>query len=162
MPGRSAGSSRAPLEPHPALADARRIAPVRLITLAAGDAPLIVRGAWLFGGPDEFVASLEVRSGAAVRVAPARAPQRGEPAPADLRVPDWPALKAVAAEGARLFAQFGLIGWDIAPTAGGPVILGLDPSPDLDLHQLADRRGVLEPEFLAFLADRRARAAERH
>ena len=76
-------------------------------------------------------------------------------------MPDWPALKAVAAEGARLFAQFGLIGWDIAPTADGPVILGLDPAPDLDLHQLADRRGVLEPEFLAFLADRRALAAER-
>lgn len=152
---------QAPLAPHPALADTRRIAPVRLITLAAGDAALVARAAWLFGGPDEVVASLDLRSGAAVRLSPALAPQRGESAPADLRVPDWPALKAVAAEGARLFAQFGLIGWDIAPTAGGPVILGLDPAPDLELHQLADRRGVLEPEFLAFLADRRALAADR-
>lgn len=68
-------------------------------------------------------------------------------------------VRAVAAEGARLFTQFGLIGWDIAPTLDGPVILGLDPAPDLDLHQLADRRGALEPEFLAFLAERRTLAA---
>ena len=40
------------------------------------------------------------------------------------------------------------------------MILGLDPAPDLDLHQLADRRGLLDAEFLAFLADRRALAAE--
>ncbi len=56
---------QAPLAPHPALADARRIAPVRLITLAAGDAALVARAAWLFGGPDEVVASLDLRSGAA-------------------------------------------------------------------------------------------------
>jgi hypothetical protein len=149
-----------PLEPHPAIAEARRITPVRLITIAAPDAVFVARAAWLLGGPDEVVASLDVRSGAAVRVSPALAPQLGEPAPADLRVPDWPALKAVANEGARLFSQFGLIGWDIAPTATGPVILGLEPAPDLDLHQLADRRGMLDPEFLAFLADRRALAAQ--
>lgn len=151
---------QAPLEPHHTVADARRITPVRLITLAWGDAATVVRAAWLLGGPDELVASLDVRSGVAVRVSPAQAPQRGESAPADLRVPDWPALKAVATEGARLFAQFGLLGWDIAPSADGPVVLGLDPAPDLDLHQLADRRGMLDGEFLAFLAERRALAAE--
>jgi len=149
-----------PLAPRPDVADGRRIAPVRLITLAAGDAVMTFRAAWQFGGPDDVVASLDVRTGAALRLSPAHAPQRGEPAPGDLAVPDWAALRAVAAEGARLFAQFGLIGWDIAPTLDGPVILGLDPAPDLDLHQLAERRGVLEPEFLAFLGERRALAAE--
>jgi hypothetical protein len=149
-----------PLEPHPDVAEGRRIAPVRLLTLATGDAALVARAAWQFGGPDDVVASLDLRSGAAARLSPAHAPQRGEPAPADLAVPDWPALKAVAVEGARLFSQFGLIGWDLAPTAHGPVILGLDPAPDLDLHQLADRRGMMDAEFLAFLAERRALAAE--
>lgn len=149
-----------PLEPRPDVADGRRIAPVRLITLSAGDSAMVARAAWQFGGPDDVIASLDVRSGAAVRLSPSLAPQRGEPAPEGLAVPDWPALKAAACEGARLFAQFGLIGWDIAPTAGGPVILGLDPAPDLDLHQLADRRGMLDPEFFAFLAQRRALAAD--
>ena len=151
---------QAPLAPRPDVADGRRIAPVRVITLASGDSAMAARAVWQFGGPDDVVASLDVRSGAAVRLSPALAPQRGEPAPQGLGVPDWPALKAVACEGARLFAQFGLIGWDIAPTADGPVILGLDPAPDLELHQLADRRGVLDPEFVAFLAARRALAAE--
>ena len=149
-----------PLAPRTDVAEGRRIAPVRLITLAAGDTALVVRAAWQFGGPDDVIASLDARTGAAVRLSPALAPQRGESAPSDLAVPDWPALKAAACEGARLFSQFGLIGWDIAPTAAGPVILGLDPAPDLDLHQLADRRGVLEPEFIAFLAERRMLAAE--
>ena len=149
-----------PLEPHPSVAEARRITPVRLLTIAAPDAVVVTRAAWMFGGPEEVVAGLDVKSGAALRLSPSLAPQRAEPAPAELRVPDWAAMKAVAGEGARLFAQFGLIGWDIAPTADGPVILGLDPAPDLDLHQLADRRGMLDPEFLAFLADRRAFAAE--
>jgi hypothetical protein len=149
-----------PLAPHPSVGEAGRVAPVRLLTIAAADAVMVIRAAWLFGGPDDVVASLDVRSGAAVRLSPAQAPQRGTPAPADLSVPDWPALKAAAAEGARLFSQFGLLGWDIAPTADGPVILGLEPAPELDLHQLADRRGMLDAEFLAFLADRRALATE--
>jgi len=149
-----------PLEPRADVADGRRIAPVRLITLAAGDSAIVARAVWQFGGPDDVIASLDVRSGAAVRLSPARAPQRGEPAPEGLVVPDWPSLKAAACEGARLFAQFGLIGWDIAPTADGPVILGLDPAPELDLHQLADRRGVLDAEFMAFLGERRALAEE--
>ncbi|HEY1425669.1 MAG TPA: hypothetical protein VGF50_03275, partial [Caulobacteraceae bacterium] len=148
-----------PLAPRPDVADGRRIAPVRLITLSAGDNAIVFRAAWRFGGPDDVVASLDPRTGRAIRLSPAQAPQRGEAAPAGLAVPDWPALKAVAAEGARLFSQFGLIGWDIAPTQDGPVALGLDPAPDLDLHQLAERRGVLEPEFLAFLAERRSLAA---
>lgn len=151
---------QAPLPPRPDVADGRRLAPVRLITLAAGDTAMVFRAAWRFGGPDDVVASLDVRSGRAIRLSPAKAPQRGAPAPAELAVPDWPALKAVAAEGARLFSQFGLIGWDIAPTLDGPVVLGLDPAPDLDLHQLADRHGVLDSEFLAFLAERRALAAD--
>jgi hypothetical protein len=149
-----------PLEPRADVADGRRLAPVRLITLAAGDGVVVARAAWRFGGPDDVIAGLDVRSGAALRLSPALAPQRGETAPPGLGVPDWSALKAAACEGARLFAQFGLIGWDIAPTAGGPVILGLDPAPDLDMHQLADRRGVLDAEFLAFLAQRRALAAD--
>jgi hypothetical protein len=77
-----------PLEPHPDAADPRRVAPVRLITLAAGDAALVARAAWLLGGPDDVVASLDVRSGAALRLSPALAPQRGEPAHAELRAPD--------------------------------------------------------------------------
>ena len=47
----------------------------------------------------------------------------------------------------------------MAVGADGPVILGVDPSPDLSGHQLIDRRGVLNPEFQAYIAARREDAA---
>jgi hypothetical protein len=150
------------LAPHPDIAamTAGAPPPVRVLTIAGEAGAAVVRAAWRLGGRDDLVASLDVRTGAVLGLAPAAAPQRGQAVPDGLCVPDWPALKAAAAEGARLFTQFGLIGWDIAPSAEGPVIVGLDPAPDLDLHQLADRRGVLDAPFLAFLADRRTLAAE--
>jgi hypothetical protein len=133
---------------------------VRLLTLSGERGAKVWRGLWRLGGRDDLVANLDLKTGAALTLAPARAPHRAQAAPSDLAVPGWTALKATATEGARLFAQFGLLGWDVAPGAGGPTILGLDPAPDLALHQLADRRGALEPEFRAFLAERRRLARD--
>jgi hypothetical protein len=127
---------------------------VRLLTLAGERGAKVWRALWRLGGRDDLVASLDLKTGAALTLAPARAPHRAQAAPPELAVPGWTALKATATEGARLFTQFGLLGWDVAPGAAGPTILGLDPAPDLAPHQLADRRGALEPEFRAFLAER--------
>jgi hypothetical protein len=148
------------LTPHPAVArqTAGRLAPVQLITVAGERGAKVLRALWRLGGQDDLVASLDPRTGEALSLFPARLPGRAQAAPAALAVPDWPRLKATAAEGARLFGQFGLLGWEIAPGADGPVILGVDPAPDLDLCQLADRRGVLAPDVRAFLAGRRREA----
>jgi hypothetical protein len=148
------------IQPRVAPSSGDRLTPVRLLTLSGDRGAKVLRAAWRLGGRDDLVASLDLRTGAALTVAPSAAPQRAQPAPPDLAVPDWAALKATAVEGARLLGQFGLLGWDIAAGAAGPVILGLDPAPDLDLHQLADRRGLMEPEFRAFLAERRRAGAE--
>ena len=67
-------------------------------------------------------------------------------------------MRAVAMEAARLFAPLGLVGWRIAPTHQGPVIIDVEESPDLASHQIADRRGVMTREFQAFLAERRETA----
>lgn len=150
------------IAPHPATPRqaAGRLAPVRLLTLAGERGAMAFRAVWRLGGEEGIVAALDPKTGRALCVAPAQAPHRARAAPAGLAPADWPALKAAAIEGARLFGHFGLIGWDIAPGADGPVILGLDPTPDLHLHQLLERRGVLEPPFLAFLDERRRLAAE--
>lgn len=148
------------IQPRIAAASGERLTPVRLLTLAGERGAKLLRAAWRLGGRDDLVASLDPRTGAALTLAPAAAPQRVRPAPPDLAVPGWAALKATAVEGARLLGQFGLLGWDIAAGADGPVILGLDPAPDLDLHQLADRRGLLDRELRAFLAERRRAGAE--
>jgi hypothetical protein len=150
------------LAPHPELAglSGACTAPLRLLTVMGDEGAQVLRAAWRLGGPDDLIASLDVRTGAVLRLSPALAPQRSRPAPAGLTVPDWTALKAAAAEGARLFSQFGLLGWEIAATAEGPVIVAVDPAPDLEAHQIADRRGLLDELFLGFLAERRAFAAE--
>ena len=146
-----------PVATHPALEG--QTAPVQLITLSGERGAKLFRAVWRLGGRDDLVASLDLKTGHAFWLSPAAAPHRARPAPADLAVPDWLALKAAAVEGARLFTHFGLIGWEIAPSADGPVILGIDPTPDFLFCQLAERRGVLDAEFLAFLDERRRAGA---
>jgi hypothetical protein len=148
------------IQPRLGFRDGGGLTTVRVLTLAGERGAKVFRALWRLGGRDDLVASLDLRTGAALTLASARAPHRAQPAPPDLVVPGWTALKATATESARLFAQFGLLGWDIAPGEAGPTILGVDPAPDLAAHQLADRRGALEPEFRVFLAERRRLAGE--
>ena len=74
--------------------------------------------------------------------------------------PHWAAMSGLALEGARLMRHVPLIGWDVACTTLGPVIVEMNEAPDFFLVQLADRKGVLGPEFDAFLAEQRRRAVD--
>ncbi len=143
--------------PHPSYAGLTggRLAPVQFLTLASDDGVQVDRAVWRLGGRDDLVASLDLATGRALELFPAREPYHRQTAPADLVAPGWSLLRAAVTEAARLFSQFGLLGLEVAPSADGPVILGLDPTPDLDLPQLADRRGLLTARVQAFLADRR-------
>jgi hypothetical protein len=67
-------------------------------------------------------------------------------------VPNWESMKAVALEGARAMRHVPLIGWDIASTAEGAVIVEMNVTPDLFLNQIADRRGALaDKAFISFM-----------
>ncbi|SDN52969.1 hypothetical protein SAMN05216360_10924 [Methylobacterium phyllostachyos] len=66
---------------------------------------------------------------------------------------------ARAREGARPMRHAPLIGWDIACTAEGAVIVEMNGTPDVLLVQRADRIGVLGPDCDAFLAKQRAHAS---
>jgi hypothetical protein len=68
------------------------------------------------------------------------------------RIPNWESMKAASVEGARLMHQVPMIGWDMAPGPDGAIIVEMNQTPDVFLHQLADARGLLDPEFLAFMA----------
>jgi hypothetical protein len=130
-----------------------RLAAVRLITVSGDRNPRVARALWRLPGAPQAAAPLDLRTGQVTRIS-ARSPLGGA------RVPDWEALKAAAVEGARLLRRLPFLAWDVAPAEGGPVIVGLTATPDLALHQLADRRGLLDPEFLAFLDAQRRLAAE--
>ena len=66
-------------------------------------------------------------------------------------IPHWNAMKQLALEGARLMRHVPLIGWDIAPAENGPIIVEMNETPDFFLVQFADRRGILDDEFRAFM-----------
>ena len=68
-------------------------------------------------------------------------------------VPNWPLVREVALEGARLFNKAALIGWDIAPVESGAVIVEANITPDLILPQLASRRGALDSKMRGFLKE---------
>jgi hypothetical protein len=51
-----------------------------------------------------------------------------------------------------------LIGWDMAAVEGGALIVEPNFTPDFFMTQLADRRGMLDAPFNAFLAGCKAAA----
>jgi hypothetical protein len=73
-------------------------------------------------------------------------------------IPNWETVRDLALEGARLFKESALIGWDIAPVDGGAVIVDVNVTPDLMLPQLTDAKGILDDDFRAFLKERRQAA----
>jgi hypothetical protein len=169
------------VSPHP---DIRalcgdRLPTVRVITLMTAEGPKIWRAceklpagtnvADNYWRPGNLLVRLDPatgRRGAATSgsgfalVEHSRHPDTGA-AIAGTFVPNWSAVCEVAKEGARLFEETGLIGWDIAPVEKGAVVVEANATPDFILPQLADGRGALDPEFGAFLEERKQRKRER-
>ncbi len=66
------------------------------------------------------------------------------------RIPDWPGVMAVALAGAPLLAPRRAMGWDIAVTAAGPVVLESNVSWGEDVVQLPGR-GLTRGAFIRLL-----------
>jgi len=142
------------------------LAPVRFITQMAEGCPRILNAVWRLPVRSDVLAGLDTRCGAATNLAVFRGDEfrlvrresvfgRGV-----AQAPGFALMKATAVEAARLMRAFGLLAWDVALTADGPMILGVDPLPDLGPCQIVHRRGVLDSAFQAFLEERRVLAAE--
>lgn len=67
-------------------------------------------------------------------------------------VPLWAEIKTLAADAHRAFGDRVLIGWDIAPTAAGPVVVEGNGAPDLDIMQRFVRHGLMAARLGVLLA----------
>jgi len=156
-----------------------RLATVRMLTLLGDDGPRLLGAAWKIPGGDNvadnywragnLLAQLDHKTGEVLRVVtgagfaltqPTQHPDTGM-AFAGFRHPQWEAMSALALDGARLMRHVPLIGWDVACTADGPMIVEMNETPDFSLIQLAERKGMLTVEFAAVIERHKLEAAKR-
>ncbi len=159
--------------PHPAIKDfcGERLATVRFMTIATETDVQIFRACWKIpsGGntadnywrEGNLLAQLDMVNGRILRVTSgAGLDMREHTIHPDTNVPlvgfahpQWEEMKALALRGARLMMRTTpLIGWDVACTNKGPVVVEMNEHPDSFLMQFADRRGILNDTFRRFIA----------
>jgi hypothetical protein len=154
-----------------------RLATARVLTIMSAGTPKLLRACWKipagansadnFWRPGNLLAQLDLATGRVLRVVRGTGlkleeithhPDTGA-ALVGTAIPNWKEITDLALEGAKLVPDVRLIGWDIAPVDKGAVLVELNQTPDFILPQLADRRGILDETFKAFLAECRQQAA---
>lgn len=159
------------LTPHAMLARVcgPAVGTVRLLTGMSPDGPELLAAVWkvIAGGniADNFwragnmLAAVEGESGTVTRVASGLGrehrthedhPDSGERLQG-LVLPDWQEARALCLSAATALGGLRLIGWDIALTARGPVIVEANTLPAFNLHQIATGKGLLDGHFAAFV-----------
>jgi hypothetical protein len=146
-----------------------RLASVRVVTALTESGPKVIRACWKIpaGGnmadnywrAGNLLAQIDLHSGRVLRTTSGAGldmllhdshPDTGTPLNG-FEIPHWDEILQLALRGARLMRHVPLIGWDIAPAQPGPVIVEMNETPDFFLVQFADRRGILDGEFRAFM-----------
>lgn len=155
-----------------------RLATVRIITLANEASPKVFRACWKipvgantadnYWRKGNLLAQVDIAQGQVLRalsgtgldlVQHDRHPDSGAQL-IGFRLPYWQRILDTAIEAARLLRHVPLIGWDIAVLDGGPVIVEMNECPDFVMIQLADARGILQPELMDFMQTQQHKRAE--
>ena len=68
------------------------------------------------------------------------------------RLPRWDELRPFAEHAHRGFSDRVLIGWDVALTKDGPILVEANGAPDLDIMQRPFRRGLMKDRLALLLA----------
>lgn len=170
------------VRPHPDAARlyGERLGTTRVVTLCDSDGPRIFRASWKipsgqntadnFWRSGNLLAKIDLETGVIEKAVSGTGfdtkhethhPDTGAPL-VGAAVPRWSEMRDLALEGARVMRRVPMLGWDLGSSADGPVVVEMNETPDLFLNQFADARGVLEPDFLAFMAqqERDAKAHE--
>jgi hypothetical protein len=159
------------VRPDPAVARlcGDRLACVRIVTALTEGGPKIIRSCWKipaganmadnYWRAGNLLAQIEMQSGRVLRVSSGAGFEvRFHDLHPDtaavltgFQIPNWQEMKQIALNGASLMRHIPLIGWDIAPTENGPIIVEMNEAPDFFMVQFADRRGMLDEEFRSFM-----------
>ena len=159
------------LEPHPEVARlaGRAIGTVRLLTGNLDGKSELLDCAWkiVAGGnvADNFwrdgnmLAAIAPETGTVARVASGLAhesrtheshPDTGETL-TGFTLPFWSQAVALVLRAATMLPDLRLIGWDIAITTDGPMIVEANTLPAFNLHQIASGQGIMKGRFEAFV-----------
>ncbi len=65
----------------------------------------------------------------------------------DITIPHWPEVLEVTRDAHSMLPTFGVIGWDIAITEDGPMIIESNANPHHMLYQIATGKGILNDAF---------------
>jgi len=161
------------LEPHPEVARLTdpAIGTVRLLTGNLDGKRELLDCAWKIAAvgkdADNFwrdgnmLAALAPDTGTVIRVASglAHKSQTHENHPdtdatlTGFTLPFWGQPVALVLQAATVLPDLRLIGWDIALTTDGPVIVEADTLPAFNLHQIASDQGIMKARFEAFVAE---------
>ena len=159
------------LRAHPDIAKVcgDKIATARLLTIKQEGEPEILGTAWKipaggnvadnFWRPGNMVAAVDADSGKITEAIQGLGLNRkiifahpdSNEAIAGLQLPDWEAAKALVLSASRLLHDTWMIGWDVAFTPDGPVIVEANETPDLLIMQYVPGQGILTPRFKAFM-----------
>jgi hypothetical protein len=160
----------------------QRLACVRMLTGRVNGSTQILRACWKIPGSiniaDNFrhdgnlLAAFDLSDGRILRLTQrlgetlvdvSTHPETGA-ALIGAQVPNWSAVRALALAASTVDDGLSLVGWDIAPTDQGAILIELNHTPDFNLHQIADRRGMMDALFRDYLTRcdeaARTRAAE--
>lgn len=169
------------VSPHLRVAElcGERLASVRVLTALTESGPKVIRTCWKipagsnmadnYWRAGNLLAQIDLDNGRVLRTTSGAGldmmlheihPDTHTPLNG-FEIPQWDELLRLALRGARLMRHMPLIGWDIAPAESGPVIVEMNETPDFFLVQFADRRGILDAEFRAFM-DFQAKNAAAH
>jgi hypothetical protein len=166
--------------PHPqaAVVHGEKLGTARVLMLLEDGEPRIFRASWKIPSGENpadnywrsgnLLAEIDIDTGKVGRVVSGsgfetryvtRHPDSGVPFEG-AALPMWDDMKATVLEAARVMRHVPMIGWDMGSTAAGPVIVEMNETPDFFLIQFADGRGVLEPDFVSFVAAQKRAAKE--
>jgi Sugar-transfer associated ATP-grasp len=166
--------------PHPqaALMHGERLGTARVLTLLDGGEPRVFRASWKiptgqnladnYWRSGNLLAKIDIDTGRIGRVVSGTGfetnyvthhPDSAVPF-AGASLPMWGEMKALALEAARVMQHVPMLGWDIAGTSAGPVIVEMNETPDFFLIQFAEGRGVFDPDFGDFVAAQKRAAKD--